>query len=251
MHYSISEFAALTGVSERTLRYYHERGLLHPHVAANGYREFTSGDADTLQLIRFYTAAGFTLTAVADLLRQDAPARVAALREQRCALQRRQAELTVLIAQVDSTIANQEEQTMTDTEKFAAFKQDALRKNDEQYGEEVAARWGAVAKQEGDTHFANLDAATFARSQEVEGQLAAALRAALSNEADPASAAGQEVYALHREWLTIMWPHYTAAMHRGLADMYAADSRFTDYYDKLAGVGAGQWLIAAVRNFAR
>ena len=250
MDYSISEFAALTGVSERTLRYYHARGLLHPQVAANGYRRFSSGDADAMQLIRFYTAAGFTLDAAADLLQADAATRTAALRKQRAQLRREQNRLHTLIAQVDATIANQEDKEMKDTDKFAAFKKEQLAQNDAQFGAEVTARWGENAKAAADQHYAGLSEEQYERSQVSEQQLADALHKAVAQQASPAGELGQEAYALHRQWLEVMWPQYNVVMHRGLMDMYEADERFAQYYERLGGTGTSAFLIAAVRAHA-
>jgi DNA-binding transcriptional MerR regulator len=250
MDYSISEFAALTGVSERTLRYYHARGLLHPDVVANGYRRFNSADADALQLIRFYTAAGFTLDDAAQLLQADAPTRTAALRKQRATLRLQQARLTTLIAQVDATIANQEDDRMTDTAKFAAFKQQQLAQNDATYGDEVEARWGHEAKAAADRHYAGISEAQYQRAQATEQQLVDVLHAAVATHADPNGELGVRAYALHRQWLEVMWPQYNAAMHRGLMAMYASDDRFAQYYEALGGSGASQFLIAAVQAHA-
>ncbi|MEJ1299909.1 MerR family transcriptional regulator [Latilactobacillus sakei] len=68
MNYQIKAFAELTGVSERTLRYYHERGLLVPAVASNGYRSYSSQDADRLQLILMYRQLQFSLAEIQQLL---------------------------------------------------------------------------------------------------------------------------------------------------------------------------------------
>ncbi|MCI1283243.1 MAG: MerR family transcriptional regulator [Lacticaseibacillus songhuajiangensis] len=250
MDYSISEFSALTGVSERTLRYYHARGLLHPSVAANGYRRFNSTDADTLQLIRFYTAAGFTLDDAAHLLQADQATRTAALRKQRAALRLQQQRLSTLIAQVDATIANQEDDKMTDTAKFAAFKQEQLTQNDVAYGDEVAERWDRDAKAAADRHYAGISEAQYQQAQQTEQQLADVLHAAVAAHADPNSELGLRTYALHRQWLEVMWPQYNAVMHRGLMDMYANDDRFAQYYEQLGGSGASQFLIAAVQAHA-
>lgn len=250
MDYNISAFAKLTGVSERTLRYYHQRHLLHPRVAANGYRTFTSADADAMQLIRFYTATGFTLEETATLLHADRVQRLAALRHQREELTRQQRALSTLIAQVDATIANQEEDNMTDSEKFAAFKAQKLSENDHEYGQEITEKWGTDAKAQSDQHFAGLSKAQYQRSEVLADQLVVALHEAVVNGAPTDGVLAERVCALHQQWLTIMWGKYTPKMHRGLVDMYAADPRFPAHYDKLAGAGAGDFLTAAVRQFA-
>ena len=74
MDYQIKTFAELTGVSERTLRYYHERGLLGPTVASNGYRTYSSQDADRLQLILMYRQLQFSLAEIQRCWRYHRPA---------------------------------------------------------------------------------------------------------------------------------------------------------------------------------
>ena len=43
---------------------------------------------------------------------------------------------------------------------------------------------------------------------------------------------GKEITALHRRWLTITGNRYAPAKHRGIAELYVMDERFTAYYDK-------------------
>ena len=49
--YRIQEFAALTGLSADTLRYYEKEGLLAPARDANGYRIYSERDAAWLAFI--------------------------------------------------------------------------------------------------------------------------------------------------------------------------------------------------------
>ena len=41
-----------------------------------------------------------------------------------------------------------------------------------------------------------------------------------------------KITALHRRWLTITGNRYAPARHRGIAELYVMDERFTAYYDK-------------------
>lgn len=56
------EFAAQTGLSAATLRYYEQEGLLRPERNANGYREYGARDLEwvgfILRLKRHGRAAG-------------------------------------------------------------------------------------------------------------------------------------------------------------------------------------------------
>lgn len=204
MTYSIGEFATLTGLSKRTLRFYHERGLLKPIVSVNGYRQYRKADVNTVQLIRMYSAMGFTLAQVEELLRQNAVQRLSALQQQRQKMLAKRDNLDFLTAQIDSTILNQEGHLMTDAEKFAAFKMAAIEKNDKQFGSEVLAEWGRTAKRDADLHFGQMDETTYQHSQSVEQTLFDLLRTAVANHLEPESESGAQATQLHKSWLAIM-----------------------------------------------
>lgn len=136
MTYQIKAFAQLTGVSERTLRYYHEINLLVPQQAANGYREYTSQDADRLQLILMYRRLQFKLTTIKELLKLPKAQRIERLEAQKGLLEQQQATLTQTLQQMTATIANyQEENQMTDSAKFTTFKQAQIDANQTTYGQ--------------------------------------------------------------------------------------------------------------------
>lgn len=233
MAYQTEAFAKLTGVSARTLRYYHERGLLVPQLAENGYREYTSADADRLQLILLYRSLEFTLTEIEKLLTLPHEQLLKTLEHQRVVLQQRQAELATNLAKLDATLANQKgELTMTDQAKFEQFKQDAIKENDRQYGAEVIDNYGAKAKQQADHHFGNLTETQYQSMQDAETTLAKKLATYIAEPALPSEAAKQAFHA-HQTWLKLAAPNYSEAYHRGVADLYVADERFGQYYEKL------------------
>lgn len=64
----ISQVAARSGVPATTLRYYEERGLLHPQRSTNGYRVYEPEVLDRLQFIRAVTQVNLPLEEVADLV---------------------------------------------------------------------------------------------------------------------------------------------------------------------------------------
>ncbi|WP_158885658.1 MerR family transcriptional regulator [Amycolatopsis anabasis] len=68
----IGELAGLVGVSARTVRHYHRRGLLpEPERRANGYRRYGLRDAIELARIRRLTELGLSLDEVRDALADD------------------------------------------------------------------------------------------------------------------------------------------------------------------------------------
>ena len=64
--------------------------------------------------------------------------------------------------------------------------------------------------------------------REIQDRLEAAVQAGLS----PKGEEGKEITALHRRWLTITGNRYDPARHRGIAELYVMDERFTAYDDK-------------------
>ena len=66
----------------------------------------------------------------------------------------------------------------------------------------------------------------------------------------PESEEGKEITALHRRWLTITGNRYDPARHRGIAELYVMDERFTAYYDKRLP-GCARFLRDAVVHWAQ
>lgn len=67
--YTIGELSRRTGVPVKTIRYYHEEGILEPHGTTQaGYRLYTAADEERLQSIRSFRALGFSLDAIRTML---------------------------------------------------------------------------------------------------------------------------------------------------------------------------------------
>ncbi|QWF84641.1 MerR family transcriptional regulator [Amycolatopsis sp. CA-230715] len=68
----IGELASIAGVSTRTVRHYHQRGLLpEPRRLANGYRHYGLREVVLLARIRRLTELGLTLDEVRDVLADE------------------------------------------------------------------------------------------------------------------------------------------------------------------------------------
>ncbi|AXL12574.1 MerR family transcriptional regulator [Microbacterium foliorum] len=61
---SIGEMVERTGVSERLLRYYEDKGLLHPERTSRGHRMYAPTDIPRANLIRFLIRGGFQTTQI-------------------------------------------------------------------------------------------------------------------------------------------------------------------------------------------
>ena len=81
MGWSTRELAALAGTTIRTVRHYHETGLLEePDRAANGYKSYETGHLVRLLEIRRLTTLGLSLSEVG-LFAESGPADLAAVEE--------------------------------------------------------------------------------------------------------------------------------------------------------------------------
>ncbi len=68
--YSIGEFSKVTGLTVKTLRFYHEQGVLKPsHVdPQSGYRYYAASKIETARIIAELRRLDFTLADIADIL---------------------------------------------------------------------------------------------------------------------------------------------------------------------------------------
>ena len=252
MEYSIQELSRLSGVTTRTLRWYDQIGLLKPsRVAESGYRYYGEAEVDRLQDILYYRALGVELARIKECLDDPSFDRLTALRNHLAALEAERERLEQLIRSVKDTIGVEERnEIMSDEQKFEAFKQRTIAHNEEVYGEEIRAKYGDKEVDEANAAVMNLTREQYQEwtnlGREIQERLEAAVRAGLS----PESEEGKELCALHRRWLTIAGNRYDPAKHRGIAELYVMDERFTAYYDKQVS-GCARFLRDAVIHWVK
>ena len=57
----IGEVSKLTNVSMRSLRYYEEKGLIHPERLENGYRDYDKLTLERIKTLKLYFDFNFSL----------------------------------------------------------------------------------------------------------------------------------------------------------------------------------------------
>lgn len=250
MEYTVKALAELAGVTPRTLRWYDQKGLLKPRRTTEaGYRLYGREEVDRLQTILFYKELGLELEAVREIL--DAPGfdRLAALQSHLAELETRRRRLDALILTVEKTIDEAKGGThMSDKEKFEAFKRRAVEANEEQYGKEIRKKYGDETVDRANANVLSLSEEDYGQWKALGEEIRSALSAAVRENEDPAGKEGQRVAELHRRWLSYSWETYTPQAHRGLAELYTADKRFTAYYDQEVP-GCAAFLRDAVRIY--
>lgn len=69
---TVKQFSKLTGVTVRTLQYYDEQGVLHPHHKSDaGYRFYSTGEILSLQKINILKHIGFNLNQIKTILKSN------------------------------------------------------------------------------------------------------------------------------------------------------------------------------------
>jgi MerR family transcriptional regulator, thiopeptide resistance regulator len=241
---TVSEVAALAGVTVRTLHHYDEVGLVVPSGRTEaGYRLYAPADLERLQLVLFYRELGFALHDIEQLLDRPELDRGEALRAQRDLLVTRVQRLNHMVAAVDQAIAAYERgETMTDEAMFEVFgaQQRELQAEAEQ-------RWG-------DTEAYRVShQRTREYSREDWEELKAESEAIMVRIADvyrsgaPADGvAAMDAVEAHRLQITERFYDCSHEMQVQLGESYVQDPRFAATYEAIEP-GLTVWVRDAIR----
>ncbi|MEH2938199.1 MerR family transcriptional regulator [Lawsonibacter sp. JLR.KK007] len=234
MEYTIQALSRLSGVTTRALRWYDKIGLLTPSGRTEGnYRLYGPAEVDRLQDILYYRALGVELAQVKRILDDPSYNRLAVLRSHLAALEAERERVQGLINSVKETILTQErDEIMIDEKKFEAFKRGALEEYRKTYEAESREQYGDVEVDAMLTWLQGVTQEQYAEWESLGREILEKLSAAVTAGTDPAGEVGKELAALHQRWLTVTGNQYDVQRHRGLAELYVQDERFTAYYDR-------------------
>ncbi|HBO36497.1 MAG TPA: MerR family transcriptional regulator [Sphaerochaeta sp.] len=235
MDYTIGEVAQLASVSERTLRYYDELGLVCPkRDRGQLYRLYSKEDLKRLQTVLFYRELDFDLATIKAIMGEPGFSTLQALEDQKQRLLARQSRLESLLHTLETTIAEQRgETTMTDKKRFEGLKKNLIEENEKKFGNEIRARYGEETVAEANARMMGMDEITYNEMQELNTLLLEKLVEAQKS-GDCRSPLAGEVARLHKKWLAYTWPTYNKEAHANLVRMYAEDERFNAYYREKA-----------------
>src|SRR5688572_920406 len=106
MALTVSQVAAVAGVSVRALHHYDEIGLLRPSGrSAAGYRLYSDADLERLQQVLFFRALELPLEDITRIMTDPDFDVAAALRMQRQQLAEKTVKLRALVSAVDAALA--------------------------------------------------------------------------------------------------------------------------------------------------
>lgn len=233
MEYTIQKLAQLARVSTRTLRYYDEINILKPaRINSSGYRIYGKPQVDLLQQILFYRELDLGLDEIKKILNAPDFNAQEALDLHHEKLLERRAQLNVLIANVEKTLAYVKgEAEMTDIEKFNGFKQKLVNDNEQKYGEETRKNYGDEAVTLSNQKLRNMTQQEYDQITALNEKMMETLLEAYKT-GNPAGELALQAVDMHRQWTTFYWGSYNKKAHAGLAQMYVDDPRFTINYDK-------------------
>jgi DNA-binding transcriptional MerR regulator len=116
--FTIGEFSKITGLTVKTLRFYHEEGLLEPTCVddQSGYRYYDSSKIEAARVISFLRSLEFSVAEIRDLLQaSDDRELLAALERQRQAIDEKIRRLKHVAQSLDQFLAAQKESKMLAT----------------------------------------------------------------------------------------------------------------------------------------
>ncbi len=243
---TVGEVAELAGITVRTLHHYDEIGLLSPSGRSEaGYRLYSYDDLARLREILIWRTLGFPLTEIASLLDDPGHDRLAALERQRELIEREIDRLGTLAVAVEDAIAAHRNGAELEVDAmFDGF-------DPSEYEEEARERWGHTdAYKESARRAASYGQAEWdeirAEGDEIVRELIAVMRGRAPADGEAARALAER----HRRHISRWFYPCSPQMHRGLAEMYVADQRFAQTYERHAEGLAAYFHDAILANAA-
>jgi DNA-binding transcriptional MerR regulator len=230
--WTVGQVADLFGVTVRTLHHYDEIGLLVPSERSRaGYRLYTDGDLTRLQQVVVYRRLEMPLDEIATLLEggEDAADH---LRRQRDTVMQRLGELTELVAAIDRALEREMSEQPATTEDLKELFGDGF---EDEYQQEAQERWGETdAWKQSRSRTERYTKADWAQVKAEADAINAAFVAAMSSGEPATGGPAMDAAEQHRLHIHDRFYDLDHTFHRGLADMYVADPRFTKTYEDIA-----------------
>lgn len=251
-NYTVSEVAAMAGISVRTLHHYHELDLLRPaYVGENNYRYYGREELRRLQQILIHRELGIPLAEIGAIL--DAPDfdRLTALKNQRERIAQEVARSAEMLRTIDRTIVELEgDRAMKDAELYSGIVDPKKQVEyeawlEQKYGFEIRERIEADRRSMESLSQAEIDA-KMSKLKNIEQQFAKALRDGVPPEARSLAPLIEQ----HRAWVASSWGREcTPATYAALAENYEHPD-FKMRYEAIEK-GLSEYLCTAMRSWAK
>jgi len=240
---TVGQVAESFGVTIRTLHHYDAVGLVVPSARTRaGYRLYDDSDLARLATVVTYRRLGLSLDEVKALVDGDGSP-VEHLRRQRDAVTTRLGELEELVSAIDRALEREMNEQPATTEDLKEIFGDGF---SEEFQAEAQERWGETdAWKQSARRTKAYTPADWAEVKAEADAVNAALVAALESGAPATSDQAMDAAEAHRAHIHDRFYDLDHTFHRGLADMYLADPRFTKTYEDQAP-GLAQYVHDAI-----
>lgn len=249
--YKISEVAAISGVSIRTLQYYDKIDLLKPKLINEvGYRFYTDNEIEILQQILFFKELDFSLEEIKNILNSDNYNKEKSLRGQKELLIEKKKRLDRLIKTLDKTINSiKEGEKMNKEEMFKGFDSTNIDEHKAKYAEEAKKLYGSTdAYKESKRRTSKYSKNDWNNMMEEVNEIYRKL--ALVMDKSPEDEVVQGIVQEWRDHITNNYYNCTIEIFSGLGQMYVADERFKNNIDKF-GDGLAEFLSNAIKIYCK
>ena len=231
--HTVGEVSRLSGVSVRTLHHYDDIGLLPAGGRTeSGYRLYSDTDLQRLKRILFYRELDFGLDEIARILADPAAADDDHLRRQHRLLRDRQARTSALLDALEYEMeARQMGISLTPEEQLEVFGTDKLG----EHQAEAEQRWGDTdAYKQSQRRTSAYTKEDWVEIKRESGENMAAFAAALEAGEPADGPVAMDLAEAHRAHISRRFYDCSPEMHRGLAELYVTDPRFTKTWDDIA-----------------
>ena len=241
---TVSQVAKMAHVTVRALHHYDQRGLLVPSErSVAGYRLYSDRDLERLQQILVFRQLDFSLEAIGPLIDATAFDRRQALEAQRELLMAHRRRTNAIIRGVDAALSALKGDSPMDKKKMFEGFEDFDPSN---YEAEAREKWGETDAHKvsiGRTKGYSKEDWTRIKVEEesIQAGLAELLTTGVAAESDEAMDLAEQ----HRQHIDRWYYPCSPEMHVGLSDMYTADPRFEEHFEKRA-VGLAAYVQTAI-----
>lgn len=249
MSYTVKELSKLSGVSVRTLHYYHEVGLLNPaQIGDNGYRYYKEEQLLLLQQILFFRELGFELKQIQTIISSNEFDKVEALQLHKRALTKNINRMQQLIKTIDKTIGHLKGNTMIDSKTiYSGF--DLAKQT--QYDQYLVKRYGEVAQSfisESKERTRNWSKADFEKIKEQHDKLYPEFVKLIHKNLKPSADEVQQLVQRHYDLVKIFYTP-SKEVYSGFGQTYCEYPDFIEYFAAF-DPNLGEFLAAAIKYFA-
>lgn len=248
MPYTVQKLATLAGISVRTIHYYDEIELLRPAgIKKNGYRFYEEKELLKLQQILFFRELDFPLADIKRILSSPSFDMSEALKDQRKLIEIKKTRLTKLVQTIDKTLKKiNQKTTMKDEELYGNFSKEEM----ERYNKEAREKWGRTeAFKQSEARVKKMDKEGLKRVLEESGKLTEEIAECMKSGTPSTSEKAQKLIARHYAGLRAFYEP-NLELYQGLAEMYVADERFKQNYEKVAK-GLAEYLRDGMLEFVK